>query len=133
MFGRRRTSASDRTLALGMAAGRVGIGSAALLATKPALKGLGLDQTSTSARVLGRMAGARDIALAATQISNLEDPERLREATLAAVAADAADAAIFLAAGRHPELRRAGAMSAPLAIAAVVGGLWLADRLQADA
>jgi hypothetical protein len=129
VFRRRRTSSLDRTLALGMVAGRVGIGSAALLATKPALKGLGLDQTNTSARVLGRMAGARDIALAALQLQNIDDPDRLRDATLAAVAADAADAAIFLAAGRHPELRRAGAMSAPLAVAAVAGGLWLADRL----
>jgi hypothetical protein len=129
VFRRRRTSSLDRTLALGMVAGRVGIGSAALLATKPALKGLGLDQTNTSARVLGRMAGARDIALAALQLQSIDDPDRLRDATLAAVAADAADAAIFLAAGRHPELRRAGAMSAPLAVAAVAGGLWLADRL----
>jgi hypothetical protein len=112
-----------------MAAGRVGIGTAALLATRPALKGLGLDQTNSSARILGRMAGARDLALAAAQISSIENPDRLRDATLTAVAADAADVAIFLAASRHPELRRASAMSAPLAFAAVVGGLWLADRL----
>ena len=112
-----------------MIAGRVGIGSAALLAAKPALKGLGLDQTNSSARVLGRMAGARDIALAAAQLRSIENPERLRDATFAAVAADAADAAIFLAAGRHAELRRASAMSAPFAVAAVIGGLWLADRL----
>ena len=112
-----------------MVAGRVGIGSAALLATKPALKALGLDQTNSSARVLARMAGARDVGLAALQLRTMDDPEALRDATLAAVAADAADAAIFLAAGRHPELRRASAMSAPLAIAAVIGGLWLADRL----
>ena len=129
MFNRRRVSPLDRTIVLGAAAGRVGIGSAALLAAKPALKGLGLDQTNSSARVLGRMAGARDIALAALQLQNLDNPDRLREATLAAVAADAADAAIFLAASRHPELRRASAMSAPLAIVAVIGGLWLADRL----
>ena len=129
MFSRRRVSSLDRTIVLGAAAGRIGIGSAALLATKPALKGLGLDQTNSSARVLGRMAGARDIALAALQLQNLDNPERLREATLAAVAADAADAAIFLAASRHAELRRASAMSAPLAIVAVIGGLWLADRL----
>jgi hypothetical protein len=129
MFGRRKTSAFDRTAALGMVAGRVGIGSAALLATKPALQALGLDQTNSSARVLGRMAGARDITLAALQLRSIDDPDKLRDATLAAVAADAADAAIFLAAARHPELRRASALSAPLAIAAVVGGLWLADRL----
>jgi hypothetical protein len=129
VFSRRRTSPTDRTLALGMAAGRVAIGSAALLAARPALQGLGLDQTNSSARVLGRMAGARDIALAAAQLKNIDNPEGLRDATLTAVAADAADAAIFLAAARHPELRRASAMSAPLAIAAVVGGLWFADRL----
>ena len=75
------------------------------------------------------MAGARDIALAALQLQSIDDPDKLRDATLAAVAADAADIAIFLAAGRHPELRRASAMSAPLAIAAVIGGLWMADRL----
>ena len=112
-----------------MAAGRVGIGTAALLAAKPALKGLGLDHTNTSARVLGRMAGVRDLSLAALQLQYIDDPERLRDITLAAVAADAADAAIFLNAGRHAELRRASALSAPMAVAAVIGGLWLADRL----
>ena len=129
MFRRRRASSIDRPLALGMAAGRVGIGTAALLAARPALKGLGLDQTNTSARTLGRMAGARDLSLAALQLQYIDDPDRLRDITLAAVAADAADAAIFLNAARHPELRRAAALSAPMAIAAVVGGLWLADRL----
>jgi hypothetical protein len=112
-----------------MAAGRVAIGSAALLATRPALRALGLDEANSSARTLGRMAGARDIALAGLQLQSIDDPEKLRDATLAAVAADAADAVAFLAASRHPEMRRASALSAPLAIGAVIGGLWLADRL----
>lgn len=120
----------SRAAAIAMAAGRVGIGSAALLAARPALRALGLEADRPSVRVLGRMAGARDLALAGLIAGNLEDRHRLRDATLAAAAADAADAAIFLAAGaRHPELRRAAALGAAPALAAVGGGLWLARRL----
>lgn len=120
----------SRAAAMGMAVGRLGIGSAALLAARPALRTLGFDEESSSARVLGRMAGARDLALAGLIADNLNDRARLRDATLAAVAADGADAAIFLVAGaRHPELRRAAVLSAPPALAAVAGGLWLASRL----
>lgn len=130
MFRRNRTDPLDRALVLGMAAGRVAIGSAALLATRPALKAAGFDGENSSARILARMAGARDITLAGLQLQNIDDPSRLRDATLAAVAADAADAGIFLLAARRPEVRRAAVMSAPLAFAAVAGGLWVADRLQ---
>lgn len=127
---RRRVDKLSRTAAIGMAAGRVGIGTAALLAARPALGALGFDAESPSTRVLGRMAGARDVALASLIASRLDDPAALREATLAAVAADAADAAIFIAAGvRSPQVRRAAALSAPPALAAVAGGLWLANRL----
>jgi hypothetical protein len=112
-----------------MAAARAGIGAAALLAAEPALRGLGFDGGSGSARALGRMAGARDLALAALLAGGLSDRERLRAATLAAAAADAADTAIFLGAARDPRLRRASALSAPVALAAVGGGLWLARRL----
>lgn len=128
---RRKPSPSplERTLALSMAAGRVGIGAAALLAARPGLRALGFDADNSSARALGRMAGARDLTLAALQLSNLDDSAGLRQATLVAAGADAADAAIFLAASRHPELRRASALSLPLAAGAVAAGLWLADRL----
>ncbi len=113
-----------------MAAGRVGIGTAALVATKPALRALGFDAESGSARVLGRMAGARDISLAAAAHASIDDPGALRNVTLAAAGADAADALIFLAAGaRNEELRRAAALSAPAALVAVAGGVWLAGRL----
>jgi hypothetical protein len=113
-----------------MAVTRGTIGAVALLAAEPALRRLGFDGRSGSARVLGRMAGARDIALAGLLAVGLDDRARLRGATLAAVAADAADAAIFLGAGaKDPELRRAAALSAPAALAAVGAGLWLARRL----
>ncbi len=126
---RRRVDGLSRTAAIGMAAGRVGIGTIALLAAKPALASAGFDAENSSARTLCRMAGARDLAVAAMIAGSLENRDRLREATLAAVAADAADAAIFIVASRDPEMRRAAALSAPAAFAAVAGGLWLANRL----
>ena len=125
----RRPDGLSRAAAAAMAAARAGIGAAALLAAEPALRGLGFDAGSGSARVLGRMAGARDLALAGLIAGGLGDRDRLRAATRAATAADAADAAIFLAAAREPQLRRASALSAPAALAAAGGGLWLARRL----
>ena len=112
-----------------MAGGRLVIGAAALLAARPAIGLLGFDGESSSARALARMAGARDLTLGLAQIRSLDDSDRLREATLLAVGADAADALIFAIASRRPELRRASLMSLPLAVGAVAGGLWLADRL----
>jgi hypothetical protein len=126
---RRRPDGISRAAAGAMAVARAGIGAAALLAAEPALRGVGFDAESSSARALGRMAGARDLALAGLIAGGLQDRKRLRAATLAATAADAADAAVFLAAARDPGLRRASALSAPAALAAVGGGIWLARRL----
>lgn len=127
---RRKVDNLSRTAAIGMAVGRVGIGTAASFATKPALGAAGFDAGNSSARVLGRLAGVRDVALAGVIAASLGDRDRLREATLAATAADAADALIFIAALRDPQMRRAAQLSAPSAIAATVGGLWLASRLK---
>jgi hypothetical protein len=126
---RRRPDGLSRVAAGAMAAARAGIGAAALFAAGPALRSIGFEAESGSARALGRMAGARDLALAGLVAGGLGDRDRLRAATLAATAADAADAAIFIAAAREPSLRRASALSAPAALAAVYGGLWLARRL----
>ena len=126
---RRGTDSLSRQVALGLITGRVAIGAAALLATRPALRGLGFDPESSSARVLGRMAGGRDLALAGLLVAALDDRRALRQSTWSACAVDAVDAAIFLAAGRHPEMRRAAALSAPFAAAAAVSEAWLARRL----
>jgi hypothetical protein len=108
----------------------VAIGTAAALFPRSSLRFLGFDAESASAQVLARMAGARDLALAGLIGANLDDSERLREATWSGVTVDAGDAAAFLIAGlRQPELRRAAALSAPLALAATAAGCWLAGRL----
>lgn len=130
MRGRKKVDPLSRTAAIGLAAGRVGIGLAASFATRPSLKALGFDVDNKSVRVLGRMAGVRDLAVAGIILSRLDDRDALREATFAAAANDAGDFAIFLLAGRHPELRGAAALSAPGALAATAGGLWLANRLR---
>lgn len=129
MRRRRAPDELSRATAVGLIAGRVAIGAAALLATGPTLRLLGLDGASRSARVLGRMAGGRDLVLAALTARSLEDASRLREAALLAAPADAVDAAAFLLAGARPELRRAALLSVPAAVSAVALQAWLYRRL----
>src|SRR3954452_25389422 len=126
---RRRPDPLTRQAALGMVAGRVAIGAGALFATGPTLRLLGLDAESRSVRILGRMAGGRDPALAAFAARSLDDAVRLREVALLGTPADAVDAVAFLLAATHRELRRAAAMSIPAALSAVALQVWLYRRL----
>jgi len=127
---RRSPDQLSKLIALNMIGGRAAIGTAALLATRPALGALGFDGDNSSARVLGRMAGARDIALGVQMAASLEDAGALREAALTGIVADGADALIFAAATSKPELRKAALLSAPAAITAVVLAAILAKRLE---
>ena len=92
---------------LAIAAGRLGIGVGALLATGPALKALGFAETDAAGRSLGRFAGSRDIALGPSTLAARDDRRALRTTALLAAAVDAADAVTFALAARDPGARRA--------------------------
>jgi hypothetical protein len=130
---RRRPDRPDplaRQAALAIAGARIAIGLGALLATGPAIRGLGFG-ASGETKALARLAGARDVALGALTAAASEDRERLRLASLACAAVDAADAASFAAgAARREQVDRAALLGVPSALAAAGAGLWIAGRLR---
>jgi hypothetical protein len=114
---------------LGIAGGRIAIGAAALLATRPALKALGFEASDTSARALARIAGGRDIALGLLTFAARDDRARLREVTAVAGAVDLGDAICFGIAGRDPAAGRAAVQGILTGGAATVIGAWAVRRL----
>jgi hypothetical protein len=126
---RRKPDPLARTAVLGIAAGRIGIGIGALLATRPALKVLGFDATDTSARALARIAGGRDIALGVLTFATREDRVALREVTAVAAGVDLGDAIAFGIAGRDPAAGRAAVQGILTAGAATIVGAWATRRL----
>lgn len=125
---RRRPDPLARAAVLGIAAGRIGIGVGALLATRPALKVLGFDSSDTSARALARIAGGRDIALGLLTFAAREDRAALREVTAAAAAVDLGDAIVFGIAGRDPAAGRAAVQGILSGGGAAVVGAWATRR-----
>jgi len=88
-----------------------------------------LDSNATSATItVGRIAGVRDLVLGLVTLAALEDPDRLRLATLANAAADAGDAVAFGFAMRTEE-RTAGNRGIAAALPAALAGIWVAWRL----
>jgi hypothetical protein len=126
---RGRSDPIARQVVLAIAAGRVAVGAAALLATRPALRGLGFAETDSSGIALAKLAGGRDLALAAVTLAVRDDPAALRAAALAGAALDAADAATFALAGAGPETRDAGIRGLASGAAAAALGLWAFRRL----
>ncbi len=126
---RRRSDPLARQVVLAVAAGRLTIGAAALLATRPALRGLGFAETDASGLALAKLAGGRDLALGAVTLSVRDDPASLRTAALAAAVLDAADAVTFALAGAGPETRDAGVRGLLSGGAAAAVGLWAWRRL----
>jgi hypothetical protein len=126
---RRKPDPLARTAVLGVAAGRIGIGVGALLATRPALKLLGFDSSDTSARALARIAGGRDIALGVLTFAAREDRVALREVTAVAAGVDLGDAIAFGIAGRDPAAGRAAVQGILTAGAATIVGAWATRRL----
>ncbi len=118
-----------RTIALQLAAGRLAVGSAAVFATRPALRQAGFGEPDAAGRALARVLGARDLALGALTVAARDDRAALRSATVAGAALDAGDAIAFALAGRTPALRRAAAASAVTAAVAAGASLWTARRL----
>lgn len=119
----------SRRMALQIGAGRVLIGTGALLATEPALKLLGFEAPEASGRALARLAGGRDVALGALTLAARDDAQRLRTMLLAGSACDLADAVGLGLSARHPQTRRAGVGGMVSGSAAAIAGLWAAHRL----
>lgn len=126
---RRKPDPLARTAVLGIAAGRIGIGVGAVLATRPALKVLGFDASDTSARALARIAGGRDIALALLTFVARDDRVALREVAAVAAAIDLGDAIAFGIAGRDPAAGRAAVQGILTGGAAAIVGSWALRRL----
>jgi hypothetical protein len=129
MRRRRKPDPLARAAVLGVAGGRIAIGVAALLATRPALKVLGFEASDTSARALARIAGGRDIALGLLTFAARDDRERLREAAALATAVDLGDAICFGIAGRDPAAGRAAVQGVLSGGGATVVGAWAIRRL----
>jgi hypothetical protein len=122
-------SAADvRAWSLISAAGRVAIGLGMLAAPEPALRALGFSEVSPATAAVGRIAGIRDLVLGAVTLAALDDPDRLRIATLGNAAADAGDTAAFAIALGAGE-RSAGARGLATALPATLVGIWAAWRL----
>ncbi|MFN8218075.1 MAG: hypothetical protein U0R71_15900 [Solirubrobacterales bacterium] len=118
-----------RQVVLAVAAGRIAVGSGALLATRPALRGLGFAETDASGLALAKLAGGRDLALGAVTLALRDRPAALRTAALAAAALDVADAVTFALAGAGPATRQAGIRGVVSGGAAAALGLWAWRRL----
>jgi len=126
---RRKPDPLARSAVLGIAAGRIGIGVGALLATRPALKVLGFDTSDTSARTLTRIAGGRDIALGLLTFAARDDRLALREVSAVVAAVDLVDTIAFAVAGRDPAAGRAAVQGILAGGSATVVGAWALRRL----
>ena len=99
-----------------------------LVTPELALRALGFSEASPATVTVGRIAGGRDLVLGALTLAALEDPERLRRASLANAGADAGDVAAFAIALGTKE-RGAGVRGIASALPATLAGLWVAWRL----
>jgi hypothetical protein len=120
-----------RALTLVSGLGRMAIGAALALAPERALRTLGFRDVSPTAVAVSRLAGGRDIVLGAVMMAAVDDPDRLRRASLANAAVDAGDAATFAAALAHGgDVRTAALRGLAAAVPATIAGLWVAARLR---
>ncbi|MDX6606786.1 MAG: hypothetical protein QOD14_1326 [Solirubrobacterales bacterium] len=99
-----------------------------LAAPEPALRALGFSEVGPATVAVSRIAGVRDLVLGAVTLAALNDPGRLRTATLANAVADAGDTAAF-AIALGDEERTAGIRGLGAAIPAMAAGIWVAWRL----
>jgi hypothetical protein len=116
--------ASGRRVALSIAAGRVALGTLAILGTGPTLRALGSDAADPGGRLLAKLLGGRDIAFGLVTLAARDQPAALGRLTLAGVALDAADVVSSAVAARDPGARAAGLGSAASATAAALAGAW---------
>jgi hypothetical protein len=127
---RRRPDPGADAVLTAIAAGRVGIGVAALLAPGPVLRAFGFDGDDPGGRTLSRMTGARDLGFGLLTLGARGDSEALRRAALITGAADAVDCAAFgAAAARGEGLASTLVLSSLAGAGAAVGSCWAASRL----
>jgi hypothetical protein len=131
MLRKRKIDPLARQTVLAIAAGRTAIGVGVLLATRPALGGLGFAGTDVSSRALARLAGSRDIAVGLLTIAARDDADALRNAALLSLAVDASDAVSLGIAGRDPGARAAGLRGIASGGTAALAGAWAWRRLSA--
>jgi hypothetical protein len=120
-----------RTLAIGLAAGRLAIGAGLWLAPALSARLLGFGEVDARALTLARIAATRDLVIGGWQLSALDDPPCLRSATAAAAIADGGDAVAFALAMRSSdrETRRAGVRGLAAAVPATIAGIALAASI----
>jgi len=99
-----------------MVIGRVGLGVACLAAPGVVVRLLGFPERSSTARVLARMLGVRDLAMGLVLVATASDPVAHRRAVRIAGLVDLGDvAAVTLGAVADPEMRGAAARNLPFA------------------
>ncbi len=118
----------DRQAACCYAATRVGLGVALLMAPRVMQGWVGPAARRPEAKVLTRVAGARDLALGLGTLLALGEGTPVRRWLQVAAAVDAADTLVSLAAVRHITARRS-LPAAALATGGAVTGTWLSGRL----
>jgi hypothetical protein len=91
---------------------------------------LGFGSPTEDAVTIARIAGARDIVLAIATLTSLEDPRRLRSASVANAGADGGDALSFALSLRRGADRTAALRGLSAALPASVSSLWVAWRLR---
>ena len=125
-----RNPLSDRGLSVVSALGRIAIGTGLAIAPTRALGALGFDDVSPTTVTVARIAGGRDIVQGAVTLLAVDDPDRLRAASLANAAVDGGDAATFAAAlAMGDELRTGAVRGLAAAVPATLASLWVARRL----
>ena len=125
-----RNPLSHRGLSVVSALGRIAIGTGLAIAPARALGALGFDDVSPTTVTVARIAGGRDIVLGAVTLLAVDDPDRLRAASLANAAVDGGDAATFAAAlAMGDELRTGAVRGLAAAVPATLASLWVARRL----
>ena len=128
---RRQADVADpvvRALSAANGAGRVAIGLGLMLAPEKALAILGFSSADPGVVLISRIAGVRDMVLGVSTLLALDDPARLRAASLANAGADAGDAVAF-ALALSGERRRAALRGLITAAPAAIASLWAASRL----
>ena len=122
-------TADVRAFSLISAAGRIAIGLGMLATPEPAMRLLGFSQVSPATVAVARIAGIRDLVLGGATLAALDDPDRLRIATIGNATADAGDSLAFAMAIGAGE-RSAGLRGLATALPATLVGVWVAWRLR---
>lgn len=125
-----RNPLSDRGISAISALGRIAIGAGLAIAPVRALRALGFEDVSATTVAVSRIAGGRDIVLGALTLLAIDDPARLRVASLANATVDGGDALTFAAAlSMGDEVRTGAIRGLAAAVPATLASLWVARQL----